>query len=103
MVMMRSMLSATAGFVVAILAAPVWANPNPLSQKGPAQPGTVNYVEGQASVDGRPVDGNASGAIQLQPGQMLTTQNGRAEILLTPGVFVRMGANGSVQMVSPDL
>jgi hypothetical protein len=103
MVMMRSTLNATLGFVVAALAAPVWANPNPAQQMGPAQPGTVNYVEGQATLDGQPVDRNAVGSIQLQPGQMLATQDGRAEVLLTPGVFVRMGANGSVQMVSPNL
>ncbi len=101
--MMRSMLKATLGFVVAALAAPAWANPNPARQMGPAQPGTVNYVEGQATLDGQPVDPNAVGSVQLQPGQMLATQNGRAEILLTPGVFVRMDGNGSVQMVSPNL
>lgn len=102
--MMRSMVKATLGFVVAALAAPAWATPpNTVRQMGPAQPGTVNYVEGLATLDGQPVDRNAVGSIQLQPGQMLATQDGRAEVLLTPGVFVRMGANGSVQMVSPDL
>lgn len=101
--MMRSILNATLGFVVAAVAAPAWANPNPAGQMGPAQPGTLNYVEGQATLDGRPVDHNAIGSVQLQPGQMLATQNGRAEILLTPGVFVRLDSNGSVQMVSPDL
>jgi hypothetical protein len=101
--MMRSILKATLGFAVAALAAPAWANPNPARQMGAAQPGTLNYVEGQATLDGQPVDRNAVGSVQLQPGQMLATQNGRAEILLTPGVFVRMGGNGSVQMVSPDL
>jgi hypothetical protein len=70
---------------------------------GPAQPGTLNYVEGQATLDGQPVDRNAIGSVQLQAGQMLATQNGRAEVLLTPGVFVRLGSNGSVQMVSPNL
>jgi hypothetical protein len=101
--MMRSMLNATLGFVVAALAAPAWANPNPAIRMGAAQPGTVNYVEGNATLDGQPVDRNAVGSVQLQPGQMLATQDGRAEILLTPGVFVRMGAGGSMQMVSPSL
>jgi FecR protein len=66
-------------------------------------PGTVNYIEGQATIDGQPVDRNAVGSAELQPGQTLATQNGRAEILLTPGVFVRLGNNTSVEMVSPDL
>jgi uncharacterized membrane protein YgcG len=101
--MMRSILKSTLGLVVAALAAPVWANPAPIRQMGAAQPGTLNYVEGQATLDGQPIDRNAVGSVQLRPGQMLATQNGRAEILLTPGVFVRMGGNGSLQMVSPDL
>lgn len=101
--MMRSILKSTLVLAVAALVSPAWANPNPARQMSPAQPGTVNYVEGQATLDGQPVDPNAVGSVQLQPGQMLATQNGRAEILLTPGVFVRMGGNGSLQMVSPNL
>lgn len=101
--MMRSILRSTLGLVVATLAAPAWANPNPASQMGPAQPGTLNYVEGQATLDGQPVDRNAIGSVQLQPGQTLATQNGRVEILLTPGVFIRLGNNSSIRMVSPDL
>jgi hypothetical protein len=60
-------------------------------------------VEGQATLGGQPLDRNAAGAVTLQPGQMLATQNGRAEILLTPGVFFRLGNNSSAEMVSPDL
>ena len=101
--MMRSLLKSSIGLVAAILIAPTWATPNPARQMAPAQPGVLNYVEGKATIDGQAVDRNAAGHAQLQPGQMLATQDGRAEILLTPGVFVRLGANGSVQMVSPDL
>ncbi len=72
-------------------------------QASPPQPGSVNYVEGQATINGQPVDRNAVGSAELQTGQTLATQNGRAEILLTPGVFVRLGNNTSVEMVSPDL
>jgi len=39
----------------------------------------------------------------LAAGQSLSTENGRAEILLTPGVFLRLDHNSSVQMVSPGL
>jgi hypothetical protein len=101
--MMRSLLKSSIGLVAAILVAPAWATPNPARQMAPAQPGAVNYVEGQATLDGQPIDRNSVGNLQMQPGQMLATQNGRAEILLTPGVFVRLGADGSVQIVSPDL
>jgi len=48
----------------------------------PAGPGTVNYVEGQAMLAGHPLNQRSNAAIQ--PGQVLTTGNGKAEILLTP-------------------
>jgi hypothetical protein len=43
------------------------------------------------------------GNTELQAGEFLSTANGKAEILLSPGVFLRMGNNSIVQMVSPDL
>lgn len=69
----------------------------------PARPGTLNYVEGQASIEGRALSPNSVGNTELQAGQYLSTANGKAEILLTPGVFVRLGADSTIQMVSPDL
>ena len=69
----------------------------------PASPGTLNYVEGQASIEGRPISSSSVGNTTLQAGQVLATANGKAEVLLTPGIFVRLGDNSTVQMVSPDL
>ena len=43
------------------------------------------------------------GSAELQPGQSLTTENGKAELLLTPGVFLRVGGNSSVKMISPSI
>jgi hypothetical protein len=40
------------------------------------------------------------GSVELQPGQSLTNENGKAEISLTPGVFLRVGDNSAVQLVS---
>ena len=68
-----------------------------------ARPGTVNYVEGAAYIDGQPLNAKQIGSLDLQPGQELTTANGRAEILLTPGVFLRVDKNSAVKMISPDL
>ncbi|WP_245818057.1 FecR domain-containing protein [Granulicella rosea] len=67
----------------------------------PAGPGTVNYIEGQAMLAGHPLNQRSNATIQ--PGQVLTTGAGKAEILLTPGVFLRIGPNSAVRMVSPDL
>jgi hypothetical protein len=73
-------------------------------ERGPgnAVPGTVNYVEGAVFVGSRRVNTRA-GRTVLQPSQMLATQQGRAEILLTPGVFLRLDSNTAVRMVSPEL
>lgn len=68
-----------------------------------AHPGTVNYVEGAAYIQGQPIDSRQIGDITLEAGQELTTGNGKAEILLTPGVFLRVGSNSAVKLVSPDL
>jgi hypothetical protein len=43
------------------------------------------------------------GYVQLHPGQVLQTANGRVELLLTPGVFLRVGENSAVRMISPNL
>jgi len=70
---------------------------------GSAVPGAVNYVEGQVSIAGQPLTPSAIGSVQLQPGQVIETGPGRAEVLLTPGVFVRLGDNSSLRLVSPNL
>src|SRR5580704_7713666 len=66
-----------------------------------ARPGTINYVEGQATLNGQPL--SAKYGAEVAQGQTIATQNGKVEILLTPGVFLRLGNNTAVTMVSPDL
>jgi FecR protein len=68
-----------------------------------AHPGTLNYIEGQVSVEGRQVTLKSVGQTTLQPGEYLATANGKAEVLLTPGVFLRLGSDTTVKMISPDL
>ena len=68
-----------------------------------AQPGTVNYVEGAVSLNGQPLNSKDVGNTTLAPGQELTTANGKAEILLTPGVFLRMDNNSEVKLVNPSI
>jgi hypothetical protein len=71
----------------------------------PAVPGTLNYVEGSASLDGQPITQSAIGTAMatLKEGQVLSTRDSRAEVLLTPGVFLRLGHNSEVRMLSPDI
>ncbi len=87
-------------FLAAVLSVPAWgssASPNS------AVPGTVNYVEGQAYIGGQPLDHNSIGKTVLEAGQSVSTQAGKAEVLLTPGVFLRVGSNSSVQMLADGL
>ena len=69
----------------------------------PARPGTLNYIEGQASLEGQQLSAKSVGHAELQTGQYLATATGKAEILLTPGIFLRLDNNSTVKMVSPDL
>lgn len=43
------------------------------------------------------------GSADLNPGQELTTQQGKAEVLLISGVFLRLDDNSAVKMITPDL
>jgi hypothetical protein len=67
------------------------------------EPGAVNYVEGHVAVNGKTLARSQVGSEMLSKGQALQTTNGRTEMLLTPGVYVRLGDNSSVKLVSPDL
>lgn len=75
--------------------------PNQFAAVNPA--GALNYVEGQASINGQTLTPKSVGSVQVLKGQSLVTQSGKAEILLTPGVFLRVDDNSSVLMVSPSL
>lgn len=94
-----------------LISLPVWGQN--YSQRSPsltpagntvtAAPGTINYVEGQAKIGSETLDSQSVGKAELKAGQTLTTQNGRVELLLSPGVFLRLGQDTSVTMVSPSL
>ncbi len=87
-------------FMAAILSAPAWAD---ITSARTAVPGTLNYVEGHASIGDQNLNSKSIGTAELQPGESLVTEKGKAEVLLTPGVFLRIGNNSSVKMISPSL
>jgi hypothetical protein len=83
-----------------LLCAPAFGdNPAPSM----AQPGAVNYVEGSVSLQGQVLNPKSVGSTELSPGQEITTEKGKAEILLIPGVFFRLDDNSAAKMISPDL
>lgn len=73
------------------------------TQPHQAIPGTVNYVEGTVYLNGSQLNAKDVGNATVEPGQELTTGKGKAEMLLTPGVFLRLDDNSVAKMVSPDL
>jgi len=91
---------------LAMLSVPAFAAdvPQPgMSETAMPQPGAVNYVEGAAWIDGRPINNKLVGSVQLMAGQELSTNAGKTEVLLTPGIFLRIDSNSTVKMISPDL
>ncbi len=87
---------------VFLVAAAAFAQP-PYPNAHPPRPGSINYVEGQASIGANTVVPDAVGVLEVDRNQVLTTQAGKVEILLAPGIFLRLADNSSLTMVSPDL
>jgi len=68
-----------------------------------AHSGTIHYTEGQVLLDGQAIQSKFGEFPEIKPGQVLAAQDGRAEVLLTPGVFLRLAENSSVKMVTNQL
>src|SRR5258708_25616531 len=93
-------------FQAAALSVPAWgADPAQTANAKaiPARPGRLNWVEGQAFIEGQNLGPEAIGKTELHPGQSLETKAGKVELLLTAGVFFRLGDNSSATMISPSL
>ncbi len=97
---MTRFISIVSLFLAAVLSLPAYASN---AGANAAVPGSLNYVEGQASMGAKALDSKSIGTAELRTGQSLTTEKGKAEVLLTPGVFLRVGKNSSIEMVSPSL
>jgi hypothetical protein len=65
--------------------------------------GAIHYIKGQVSVDGQPLKPTPLKFPLLKEGQVLRTGAGRAEILLGPGVFLRLGEHGALRMLDTRL
>jgi hypothetical protein len=69
----------------------------------PSHSGTVHYFEGDVTIDGTKLVSQAARFDDLKEGATLHAGLGRAEILLTPGVILRVGENSSVKMLDNRL
>ena len=68
-----------------------------------AKSGVVHYIEGDVTLDGQIIVPKFAEFPGIQPNQTLATEEGRAEILLTPGVFLRLTEHSSVKMLANAL
>jgi len=68
-----------------------------------AKSGLVHYAEGQVLLDGQSVEPKFGEFPEVKENKLLRTEAGRAEVLLTPGVLLRLAEDTSVRMVSNRL
>jgi hypothetical protein len=68
-----------------------------------AHAGLIQYVEGRAYLNDQVVEPKFGQFPDIKDNQEFRTEQGRAEILLTPGVFLRLGENSAIRMVSNHL
>jgi len=68
-----------------------------------AQSGMVHYIEGSVYANGKAVESKFGQFPALRSGEELRTEDGKAELLLTPGAFLRVAEHSSVRMLSNRL
>lgn len=93
------MRASVAGLVLGILA----VSSAPAQYMISAHSGVVQHVEGTAYLNDNQVEPRAGEFPSIKENQVFRTQEGMAEVLLTPGVFLRLGENSSIRMVSTKL
>jgi hypothetical protein len=68
-----------------------------------AHSGLIHYVEGRVLLDGKPVEVKITNFPEVKENMELRSEDGRAEVLLNPGVFLRLSENSAVRMVANKL
>ena len=65
--------------------------------------GVIHFFEGAVYLGDRPLESHLGRFPSMPQGAELRTADGRAEVLLTPGVFLRIGERTAIRMVANDL
>ena len=68
-----------------------------------ARAGLIQYSDGVVFLDSAVLRSSPGRFEQMKEGAELRTLTGRAELILTPGVFLRMGEDSAIRMVSNQL
>jgi hypothetical protein len=92
------MVPPTARFIVRVLACAAVLASAALAQRViSAKSGLVFFVQGRVSVEDGPLS-SGEHFRQLKNGESLSTQRGRAEVLLNPGIVLRLGDMSRLHM-----
>ena len=65
--------------------------------------GVIHFFEGAVYLGDQPLESHLGRFPSVPQGAELRTAEGRAEVLLTPGVFLRLGEQSAIRMVANDL
>lgn len=68
-----------------------------------AHAGTVHFSEGEVFIDNQPLDRKPATFPAIPEGSTLSTGKGRAEVLLTPDVVLRLDENSAFRLASNSL
>jgi hypothetical protein len=68
-----------------------------------AKSGLIHYAEGRVYLGNQLVENKFGSFPDVQENAQLRTEEGRAEVLLTPGVFLRMGESSAIRMITNRL
>ena len=68
-----------------------------------AKSGMIHYVEGRVYLGDQLVESKFGSFPDIKENGQVRTEDGRAEVLLTPGVFLRIGENSAIRMVTNRL
>jgi hypothetical protein len=84
--------------VVTVLAVPAGAQ-SVISTRS----GVVHFFQGIVFLGGQPLEPHLGKFPSMAEGSELRTERGLAEVLLTPGVFLRMGESSAIRLLASDL
>jgi hypothetical protein len=65
--------------------------------------GLIHFFEGPVYLGDQPLESHPGKFVSVPRGAVLRTAEGRAEVQLTPGVFLRMGQHSAIRMIANDL
>src|SRR6516164_431312 len=65
--------------------------------------GVVHFFEGAVYLNDQPLESHLGKFPTIPQGGELRTAKGRAEVLLTPGVFIRVGEQSAIRLVANQL